>query len=222
MSNLNGEPQPTLYTLHPLDLSSILGTIVASEKHNGSSVSIAQLAGAVVNSSQSAQLIESGFRALSIGHQLSDECRKEVTIKCAQRIPGYMSSSFEIDSRMINDEPNSQTGAILHELMEDIEEESGITLGNNEVIPQIAEFLFTGESRLEYFRGLHDAFYLGKFKTEEHNAFWGTLVAAIVPDDIGHNPDEIFSKLLGVRELPEEQKIQLVRNALTQASQTTE
>lgn len=217
----SAEPQPTtaiLFKLTPLDLKPISGTSITTKRVGEYFISVNALEGSSVSSTQAVQIQENGFKALQLASKISEKCLKGITIRCAKNTNGYMSSSFKVDDRLLNDDADSQTAAVLHEIIENLEENEGITLGNNEAIPHIAEFLFTGNSRLEYFRWLNDSYYSGQNSDNPHVQSWNEVVVIIYPESGDQKQEVIFTKLLEARKLSKEQKVDLIKNAIIKAT----
>ena len=115
---------------------------------------------------------------------------------------------------MLNDIPQSQVGAIVHEIIENWQEERRLNSGEGwESLPQLAEFLFTGETRLNYFHHLHIKS-MSEERGEEHIEGWGSLVKSLWPEVMNLQEDDSWNKIMEIREMPEAEKISLVKNSL--------
>lgn len=134
-----------------------------------------------------------------------------------------------VGRKMVDDEPSSQTAAVLHELFEDFQEENDIKLGNNEGLPDLVEFLFAGSSRIPYFQWLHNQHYQWLHTPHEpneheepHSASWEKVVETMLDKPSKEDPQKMFEELLKRRLLLEEEKIAIVKQILekTYTSQT--
>lgn len=173
--------------------------------------------GVSISADQLGELTGSSFRALDIAHAICSLADKGVEIHLKNQIFGYMNMSFEMGEQAWSDEPDSQVGAILHELLEGVQEDGNLSSyeKNHEVIPQIAEFLFTGDSRLDYFRMLHkhwedEGLDVDGMYSRNHTQGWRVVVDRLIDDDlIGRQG--LWEELLQLRALKDSEKISLIR-----------
>lgn len=218
---MNDEKPP--YEFVPLKLRSIderRGPVIARGSRSGFRVAVRRGEGVTVNDGQAAQIVQSGLNALELAQKISPLFPKYVDISCADN-EGYMDVVYQASQRMVDDIPQSQSAAVLHELMENFQENQHVWGVNNECLPQLAEFLFTGETRMYRFRNMTTAYYTAD-SIDHHERGWGGVVEILLPGQQSQNPDEVFQALLAKRELPEEEKIKIVQQAIENARSSTE
>lgn len=204
----------------PLEREEIWGRLISDVTRDEFSVVIRQIGTADLPNGRIGQLRESAFRALGIARKISSDLGTSISLTLGAMTEGaYMGISGHVSQHMFDDEPDSQIGATLHELIENLEEDEQFYLGNNEGLPDLVEFLFTGTSRLLYFRSLHDR-YISEQIESQHVASWGEVINVLLPERIEKEPEKLFEILLEKRELPDGDKIDIVRQALERARQT--
>ncbi len=209
--------QETGYKFTPLKVDSVdemFGPVIDRQIRDGFRVDVRRGEGGSVTEAQSAQLIDSGIEALRLAQLIVPGIRRNVTISCAD-IEGYMNTTYQASQLMVDDIPASQTAATLHELLENYQEDNipGI---NTDYLPQVAEFLFTGETRVPRFKFLTDTIFNGN-SWGTHEEGWEEALDALLPERKSSDPEEVFAELLKKRDLPEEEKIEIVQKAIEKA-----
>lgn len=198
-----------------IDLGHVSGELVLSEQQDGFQVEVYSKADANLTSEKARRIAQNGFRALHLSAQIIPGSTKELCLYAKKRIAGFVTSGFAFDHRFADDEDDSQLAAILHELLESELETTEINQGNFDTIPHIAEFLFTGTSRLEYFATLNKLYFGGKSR-DHHVSSWKGVIRALLPANISTtDPSLIYDELLKTRELTESEKIALIKKAIS-------
>ncbi|RJQ36553.1 hypothetical protein C4559_04785 [Candidatus Microgenomates bacterium] len=208
----------------PLDLEGVFGDIISETARDGFKVTIRNQSKKTLPQDKIEQLQESAFQTLRIGREISPELGDSVTLFCGKNMFAYMGINGTVSEQMLRDEADSQIGAMLHELVENLQEDRHFALGNNEGLPDLVEFLFTGESRVPYFAGLNRQFVTGKITTSypQYVESWKEIIDVLAPDQTEEkDPDKLFEMMLKKRALPEQEKIQIVKQALQKTQEAT-
>lgn len=214
-----GDPPFKFAKFTPLNLEEIWGRLISDVTREELRVVIKQIGMAALPNGRVDQLRESAFRALGIARGISSDLGASTLLTLGATTEGtYMSISGYVSQHMFDDEPDSQVGAILHELIENLEEDEQFYLGNSEGLPDLVEFLFTGASRLPYFKSLHDRYLSGQIESR-HVASWGEVIDVLLPERTEKEPDKVFKMLLEKRELSEGDRVGIVKQALERARQ---
>jgi len=206
---------PTPENFRQIDMAKVLGETIVAETRGSLTVEVNRKSGLNLSFEQATKILENGFRALNLARQVSDKTDHYIRVLCVKRLAGYANSSYRVGDEFVNDEDDSQMAALLHELIENYLENENLKAGNINVIPQIAEFLFTGPSRLPLFREINDN-YFAKSR-EVHDASWGKAIDIILPGLERSDPETVFFKLMERRGLSESEKIQIIKDALKQS-----
>ncbi len=200
----------TILGRRQVDWDKLKGKLLSEETRGEFNVEVRETEETGLAEDKLKQLSESSFSALRLAHQVSQACDKDIVIYCDDKSQGYLDVGMNASRQMVGDEPQSQTAAILHELLHGLQEDEIGSGGNTEILPNIAEFLFTGESRIPYFRHLHNN---PKAESLYRNA-WKTVTKILLPETTNGNPNETFEMLLEKRKLPEAEKINLVKKSI--------
>ena len=125
--------------------------------------------------------------------------------------------------QFVNADSRARSAAVLHEVLEDFQEETGISWkGNNEAIPMFAEFLFTGgDSRLNDFY----SFFTESLKadcTDKHYLAWRIFGRFFEEGDSREDSEARFRSILKKRKaMNEATKTDLVKSAIKACEEKT-
>lgn len=203
-----------------IDLDKMHGKVVREENRPPFLVRIRHKPTAIVTDEKLDQLTESTFRALNLAHLISEECARHYTVLCTDELFGYAQGNGAVSQQLIDDDTDCQTAALLHELLENMEENTGICLINTDGIPDLAEFLFTGEKRLSYFNMIHHLHCTGQEKPEygTYIESWSVVLDYLLDGHTFEDPEISFLYLLQKRSIPEDEKKELIKRAIKEAS----
>jgi len=169
------------------------------------------------------QMVKSALRALEIARKIAPGFPADFTFYCVARMGGYLNIAGQIDDKFINDnDPDNQVAAVLHELVELWQEDQARSISRNaEILPTLAEFLFTGQKRLAGFRKRFKASFTGQTKLRQDKA-WPEIAKIVLPEALDQSPEELFNLMERTRNLPENEKVTLIQKAIEQAKQKQE
>ncbi|GEM_PF-6339205 len=192
----------------PVNLEKTLGKLVHQERRGDFEVDIRKTNDIELTYQSISQLTQSSFLALEIANKISPTIERSVELICNNETSGYITTGMQVSGEMVTDEPDSQTAAILHETMHWLQEDNP-QIKDNEILPNIAEFLFTGKKRLDsYFKNLH------RNKDRIYSEAWKSGMKILLPDSEGMSFDQMFESLLEKRSLPEDKKVNLIKSAI--------
>ncbi len=194
-----------------LDKDKMRGPVLLDRKKDNLRVIVRRGDDIIIPDDKAPKLVESGFRALELARKISPEFPTFVSMS-GKRFNGYMNVTMHVSQEMVEDMPDSQSAAILHELVENLQEDEHFTDGSIDSLPQLAEFLFTGETRIPYFRHLHDQFAAGK--EGSHPQGWGRAVEILLGERSGQDWEQAFGAVLEKRKLSEDEKIKVIKDAI--------
>lgn len=195
--------------------------LLAQKTRGGLSVSVVEvqdsysLRPVIYDQGKVDKLSQSAFAALELEQKISPDFSKSVSLQLVNS-GGYMSINDAVSQKMLDDLPECQVAAILHEGIHDLEERFHFEESNQECLPELAEFLFTGKTRLGKYQSMHENYYAGK-ATGQHERAWGRIVKILLPDVKNQDPDDIAKELLELRRLPKEEKVEIVKKAIENA-----
>lgn len=199
----------------------LFGPIVFKETKETTTVVVRKKDEKTISQYQLSQLTNSAFEAVRLGKKISERVMDSVSLVCNDFKGGYMSISFMVSKEMLEDSQTSQAAAILHELIENLQEsENSFNPVHNETIPSLAEFLFTGDSRIPYFEILTSEMQgnIVKSRYERHAKGWrhatDFLARELGVDMNGFGSTDLMGELKRARQLTEEEKIGLLKKVI--------
>lgn len=193
------------------------GKMLVTETRGVCTVSIYQRKSGEIDPERVIQLKESGLQALEVAQEISSDLIKSLSLFVGEDVSAYIHINGRVSNSMLHDDSDSQVGALLHELIESLEEDEGFELGNKEGLPNLAEFLFTGNDRLDYFQFLTEKALSGEevySYLKPYVSSWPEVVRILCNESNIKDPAELFSILESKRALSREQKIQIIREVL--------
>lgn len=134
-----------------------------------------------------------------------------------------MNEAFDANRVLLDYDDQTQVSTVLHELVEQVEESlPDFKPPSTETLPLFAEFLFSGQSREEFFRNLTRRSLSGEEKGSvgDHDKGWifalQTLAekAGIVEDVNNFPADELIEKIEPLRSIDESEKLSLVTSII--------
>jgi hypothetical protein len=199
-----------------VDLSDVFAKPDFEETRDGFTVALAK-----VTSETKDQIMDACFKALQLARKISEKSESGVDVEIDDSIDGYMKMSMHASFEFMEDEEVSQMAAILHELMEQLQETLGASLlieyragYCTEAFPLLAEFLFTGDSRIGLFKRLTR---LAKTDLSSvHVRGWVNAMDYLMKTK--RIDSEEFSALLKLRNMTEEEKVSLLRSIVDDKS----
>lgn len=181
----------------------------------------------VLTEEHKTQLTESAFEALRICEKVDSLFSKSVRIPVRNEFGVYMQTNFSTSREMIEDGPNSQTAAIIHELVHDRDDLVFLDTGYSrksepESIPLLAEALFTGQNRIDlYFKQLTEDITPEDWNWKRHgrhikgwNEAMNFMNQEIDADNNLNTLEDRLDLMNKARSMEEDDKIKLIQKAI--------
>lgn len=192
--------------------------------------------GVEISEEQADRLIKNTHKAAQIAHKINkgpiSGYENELTLRFPAEEQVGLMNDLKAKKELLNHDDESQTAAIIHEMIHGIEEEIPGYYTNNpqETIPLAAEFIFGGESRLSSFEKRTReviACSKGAQEFDAHSRGWQRALqlfeenTGIEIDLEKENPEKIIDKIISLRDLDEKDKIGLIQDFIEQGKRNS-
>lgn len=187
--------------------------------------------GVEMSEKQANRLIGNTHKAAQIARKINNGpingYESELILRFPKEKQVALISDLKARKELLDHDDESQTAAVIHEMIHGIEEEIPDYYRNNpqEAVPLAAEFIFGGDSRLSLFTDLTNKVIAHAKKNENLNAHsrgWQKALQLLQDatdaevDLTRENTEDIINKLLQLRELGEDNKIALIQGFIEQ------
>ncbi|MEJ2347635.1 MAG: hypothetical protein P8Y17_00340 [Patescibacteria group bacterium] len=144
---------------------------------------------------------------------------KDIKLKFPQKGQPTLMSDLNANEALLRHDNKSQTAAVLHEIIHGIEEQAGGFKFSSETMPLMTEFLFSGETRKDFFHELTKEVVGGV--DNAHASGWEesiSLLSAKTNQEIDlekETAESIIQKLTELKKLGEEEKIKILKTLIS-------
>lgn len=154
------------------------------------------------------QLQNDVIRGIALSQMIDSRCPTSQALQIRPDERGYFcNESLMVSAHFIEASSKSRSAGILHEELHNLEEDYHFVWDNNmEALSQLAEFLFTGDDRLEHFYRL----YVNSFSedcSDPHATAWRSIRLVLGDEESDENYEQRYQALFDkTKKMTEEEK----------------
>lgn len=165
------------------------------------------------------QVQDDTIRGVALAQRVDSRCPTlQVLLVCPDEGNYFCYDSMRVSAPFLQALPKSRSAGVVHEALHHLQKDYHFSWDDNgEALPQLAEFLFTGNDRLGNFYKLYQQSFVGECSSP-HAIAWRSMRLILGDAENSENLEQRYQALLEkTGKMPEDEKVALVKKAIEMA-----